>query len=126
MGHVLTQQLKRVHPREERKRRHRKFKQTRKWMDFICDSKYKIELFGFLTDKIAMFTFPSSKLVYVTSGRPVLHSSSANLMEDCNHEEAIVMHVQYTLQQGMKTITVDTNVVVALVSAFITYTQFSH
>ena len=77
-----------------------------------------------LTDKIAKFTFPPSKLVYVTSGQSVLHSGSANLMSDCNHEEAdtrIVVHAQHALQQGMKNIeirTVDTDVIVILASMF--------
>ena len=57
-------------------------------MDFLCNSKNKTEFFTFLTDKIAELTFPSSKLVYVTSGQSVLHRGSANLMPDCNHEEA--------------------------------------
>ena len=45
-------------------------------------------------------------------------------MQDCNHEEAdtrIVVHIQHALQQGMKTIevqTVDTDVVVILVGVF--------
>jgi len=90
-------------------------------MDFLCDSKNKTELFDFLTDKIAAFKFLSNKLVYVTLEQSVLQSSSASLMEDCNHKEAdtrIVVHAQHALQQGMKTITVDTNVVVILVGLF--------
>ena len=93
-------------------------------MDFLCDSKNKTELFDFLTDKIATFKFPSNKLMYVTLGQSVLQSSSASLMEDCNHEEAdarIVVHAQHALQQGMKTIevrTVDTDVVLILAGVF--------
>ena len=93
-------------------------------MDFLFDPKNKTKLFAFLTNKITTFTFPSSKLVYVTSAQSVLHSGSATHMQDCNHEEAdtrIVVHIQHALQQGMKTIevrTVDTDVVVILVGVF--------
>ena len=66
----------------------------RGWISFVIQ-RTKTNFFTFLTVKIAEFTFPSSKLVYVTSGQSVLHRGSANLMPDCNHEEAdtrIVMH----------------------------------
>lgn len=94
-----------------------------KWMDFLCDSKNKEELFAFFTTKVAEVTFLPGSLVYVTSGESVLHTGSIN-MPNCNHEEAdmrIVVHVQHALQQGMKNIeirTVDTDVVVILVAAF--------
>ena len=95
-----------------------------KWMNFLCDSKNKTEFFAFLTDKIAEFTFSSSKLVYVTSGQSVLHRDSANVTSDCNHEEAdsrIVVHVLHALQQNMKIIeirTVDTVIIVILAGVF--------
>ena len=84
----------------------------------------KQNFFTFLTDKIAEYTFPSSKLVYVTLGQSVLHRGSANLMPDCNHEKAdirIVMHALHALQQSMKNIeirTVDTDVIVILAGVF--------
>lgn len=45
-----------------------------KWMDFLCDSKNKEELFAFLTTKVAEVTFPPGSLVYVTSGESVAPS----------------------------------------------------
>ena len=95
-----------------------------KWMDFLCDSKNKTELFSFLTDHISKFTFPSNKQVYVTSGQSVLRMGSSNGMPNCNHEEAdtrMVVHVQHALQQGLQTIeirTVDTDVIVILAGVF--------
>ena len=93
-----------------------------KWMDFLCDSKNKEELFVFLTNKVAEATFPPDSLVYVTTGESVLQTGSRNHMPDCNHEDTrIVVHVLHALQQGMRKIkicTVDTDVIIILMGAF--------
>lgn len=78
-------------------------------MDFLCDSNNRTEFSTLLTDKITKFYIPASKLVYVTSGKSVLHSGSANSMPDYNHEEAdtrivVLGYAKHTLQQDMKTI----------------------
>ena len=117
-----------MHTKEERGKgvRRKVSGQTKlptKWMDFLCDSKNKEELFAFLTTKVVDAAFPSGNLVYITSGESVLHTGSIT-MPNCNHEEAdtrIVVHIQHALQQGMKNIevcTVDTDVVTILVAAF--------
>ena len=91
-------------------------------MDFLCDPCNKDELFAFLTSRVAQFTFPPNKAVYVTSGDSV--ESTGPNMVDCNHEEAdtrIVVHILHALELGMKTIkvrTVDTDVVVILAGIF--------
>ncbi|KAL9982987.1 hypothetical protein ACROYT_G005105 [Oculina patagonica] len=83
----------------------------------------KTELFDFLTTKVATYTFPQGKSVYITAGESVVAVPSTNPMPNCNHEEAdtiIVVHVLHALQQGCKTVqvrTVDTDVVVVLVGA---------
>ena len=92
-------------------------------MDFLCDSKKKEELFAFLTTKVVGAAFPSGNLVYITSGESVLHTGFIT-MPNYNHEEAdtkIVVHIQQSLEQGMKNIevrTVDTDVMIILVAAF--------
>ncbi len=80
-----------------------------KWMDFLCDSKNKEELFAFLTTKISESAFPPGNIVYVTSGKSVLHSNTTNSMSNCNHEEAdtrIIVHMHHALQQGMRRVEV--------------------
>ena len=96
------------------------------WMDFLRDSVNKKELFAFLTSKVAQFSWPPAKSVYVTSGQAVvcIGDSIPMAMQNCNHEEAdtrIVVHVMHALKQGEKTIcvrTVDTDVVVILAGTF--------
>ena len=96
-----------------------------KWMDFLCDSEIKKELFAFITSKVAEFTFQLGKAVYITSGESVVSVWSGNPgMLECNHEEAdtrIVVHIVHALQQGMKRIevrTVDTDVIAILAGAY--------
>ena len=75
------------------------------------------------TTKVVDVAFLSGNLVYITSGKSVLHTGSIT-MPNCNHEEAdtrIVVHIQHALQQGMKNTevrTVDIDVVIILVAAF--------
>ena len=93
-------------------------------MDFLRDSSNKTELFDFLTTKVANYTFPQRKSVYITAAESVVAVPSTNPMPNCNHEEAntrIVVHLLHALQQGWKTVqvrTVDTDVVLMLVGAF--------
>ena len=42
------------------------------WMDFLRDSMNKKELFAFLTSKVAQFSWPPDKAVYVTSEQGVV------------------------------------------------------
>ena len=89
-------------------------------MDFLRDSVNKKELFAFLTSKVAQFSWPPAKPVYVTSGQGVVCIGDSIPMQNCNREEAdtrIVVHVLHALKQGEQTIcvrTVDTDVVVIL------------
>ncbi len=87
-------------------------------MDFLRDPTNKKELFAFLTCKVAEFTFPPSKAVYITSGESEVSVDPSNpAMPDCNHEEAdtrVVVHIVHALEQGMETIevrTADTDVI---------------
>ena len=88
-------------------------------MDFLRDPTSKKELFAFLTCKVAQFTFPPGKAVYITSGKSVNNPA----MPDCNHEEAdtrVVVNIVHALEQGMKTIevcTTDTDVIAILAGA---------
>ncbi|CAB3996630.1 Hypothetical predicted protein [Paramuricea clavata] len=89
-----------------------------KWIQFLCDSANKQELFAFLTSKVAAYTWPETKTVYRTS-------DSNRSMPECNHEEAdtrIVVHVLHAIQvEQAKSVlvrTVDTDVVVILVGTF--------
>ena len=94
------------------------------WMDFLRDSMNKKELFAFLTSKVAQFSWPPDKAVYVTSEQGVVSIGDNSAMQNCNHEEAdtrIVVHVLHALTHGAKTIlvrTVDTDVVVILAGTF--------
>ena len=94
------------------------------WMYFLRDSVNKKELFAFLTSKVAQFSWPPAKAVYVTSGQAVVCIGDSIPMQNCNHEEAdtrIVVHVLHALKQGEQTIcvrTVDTDVVVILAGTF--------
>ena len=94
------------------------------WMDFLRDSMNKKELFAFLTSKVAQFSWPPDKAVYVTSEQGVVSIGDNSAMQNCNHEEAntrIVVHVLHALKHGAKTIlvrTVDTDVVVILAGTF--------
>ena len=87
------------------------------WMDFLRDSMNKKELFAFLTSKVAQFSWPPDKAVYVISEQGVVSIGDNSAMQNCNHEEAdtrIVVHVLHALTHGAKTIlvrTVDTDVV---------------
>ena len=77
------------------------------WMDFLRDSGNKKELFAFLTSKVAQFSWPPAKAVYVTSGQAVvcIGDSIPMAMQNCNHEEAdtrIVVHVLHALKQGSR------------------------
>lgn len=38
------------------------------WMQFLRDSNNKTELFQFLTEKVAQYSFPAAKHIYITSG----------------------------------------------------------
>ena len=102
----------------------RKTKLPGNWMDFLRDSVNKKELFAFLTSKVAQFTWPPAKAVYVTSGQAVVCIGDSIPMQNCNHEEAdtrIVVHVLHALKQGEQTICVrivDTDVVVILAGTF--------
>ena len=44
-----------------------------KWMNILCDSTNKEELFAFLTTKISESIIPPGNTVYVMSGKSVLH-----------------------------------------------------
>ena len=93
-------------------------------MDFLRDSVNKKELFAFLTSKVAQFSWPPAKAVYVTSGQAVVCIGDIIPMQKCNHEEAdtsIAVHVLHALKQGEQTIcvrTVDTDVVVIVAGTF--------
>ena len=82
------------------------------------------ELFAFLTSKVAQFSWPPDKAVYVTPEQGVVSIGDNSAMQNCNHEEAdtrIVVHVLHALTHGAKTIlvrTVDTDVVVILAGTF--------
>ena len=38
------------------------------WMRFLRNSNNKTELFQFLTEKVAQYSFPAAKHIYITSG----------------------------------------------------------
>ena len=94
------------------------------WVDFLRDSMNKKELFAFLTSKVAQFSWPPDKAVYVTSEQGVVSIGDNSAMQNCNHEEVdtrIVVHVLHALTHGAKTIlvrTVDNDVVVTLAGTF--------
>ena len=71
------------------------------WTDFLRDSVNKKELFAFLTSKVAQFSWPPAKAVYVTSGQAVVCIGDSIPMQNCNHEAAdtrIVVHVLHALK----------------------------
>ena len=57
-------------------------------MDFLRDSVNKKEFFDFLTSKVAQFSWPPAKAVYVTSGQAMVCIGDSIPMQNCNHEEA--------------------------------------
>ena len=86
--------------------------------------------FAFLTSKVAVFTFPTTKAVYITSGTSVVSvGHKCPSMSDCNHEVAdsrMVVHIKHALEQGMNTIevsTVESHVVIILVGSFFEIAQ---
>ena len=54
----------------------RTIKTTQQVDDFLCDSTNKEELFAFLTTKISESIIPAGNIVYVRSGKSVLHSNT--------------------------------------------------
>ena len=100
------------------------------WIDFLHDPSNKKELFTFLTHKVCKFTFPPTKAVYATLGETVVSvGNNIPTMPSCNHEEAdtrLVVHILHALEQGLKSIevrTIDTDVIVILVGAFVELTR---
>ena len=96
-----------------------------RWFDdFLKDSTNKTELFNFLSSKVANFTFPQGKEIYITAGDQVVKKGSGPPMANCDHEEAdsrIMVHVHHALEQGRNIIqirTVDSDVVVILIGHF--------
>lgn len=80
--------------------------------------------------KVYEFTFPLAITVYATLGERVVSIGNNNpAMPNCNHEEAdtrLVVHILHALEQGLKRIevcTVDTDVIVILVGAFVELTR---
>ena len=100
------------------------------WIDFLHDPSNKKEFFTFLMSKVYESTFPPTKAVYATLGETVVSVGNNNpAMSSCNHEEAdtrLVVHILHALEQGVKRIevrTVDTDVIVILVGAFVALTR---
>ena len=128
MGHLHPHSLKESTREKRGKGVRRKVSGETKlpgnWMDFLRDSVNKKELFAFLTSKVAQFSWPPDKAVYVTSEQGVVSIGDNSAMQNCNHEEAdtrIVVHVLHALTHGAKNIlvrTVDTDVVVILAGTF--------
>ena len=80
---------------EERRRKvFGETKLPRNWMDFLRDPSNKTELFDFLTTKVANYTFPQGKSVYITAAESVVAVPSTNPMPNCNHEVTLQMQVQ--------------------------------
>ena len=99
------------------------------WINFLHDPSNKKELFTFLMSKVYESTFPPTKAVYATLGETVVSVGNNNpAMPSCNHEAdtRLVVHIQHALEQGLKRIevrTVDTDVIVILVGAFVALTR---
>ncbi|CAB3995762.1 Hypothetical predicted protein, partial [Paramuricea clavata] len=83
-----------------------------------------MELFEFLSSKVADCSISPECSVHITAGEHVTCVGRLIEMSSCNHEEAdtrIVVHVKHALENGAKSIqvrTVDTDVVVALTGVF--------
>ena len=75
----------------------------RNWMEFLCDSRNKKELFPFLTSKVENYVFPQGKAIYLTADELVVTVCASSPMLNCNHEESdirIVVHLMHALTQG--------------------------
>ena len=86
---------------------------------------YKIRNFAILISKVAQFSWPAAKTVYVTSGQVVVSIVESIPMQNCNREEVedtmSVVLVLHALKQEEQTIfmcIVATDVVVILAGTF--------
>jgi len=101
------------------------------WKCFLRDEKNKQELFHFLSTKIAAFSYPEGKKVFVTQGQDVLTNERLSEMPSCDHEEAdtrLVVHIVDALTKGQSTClvrTVDTDVVIILIGKFYYFTTLN-
>ena len=99
------------------------------WSAFLCNVDNKVELFSFLSGKIAQSNIGPEKELYSTDGAHVLtchHSETEDKVgiEPCQHEEAdtrMMLHALHSSRQGHTMVlirTVDTDVVVIAISQF--------
>jgi len=98
------------------------------WKDFLRVDENKTELFSFLSEQVTRLPTENDKEIYATHGRVVLCStgqSDLTNLAPCSHEEAdtrLLLHVSDAVQKGSTKVTirtVDTDVVVLAVAAFL-------
>ena len=126
LGYIYCRQLERVYSHEKRGKGVRRkvsgeTKLPGNWIDFLCDTKNKKELFAFLTSKAAGIIWPQNESVYITSGQYIESLNSNSPMSACNYDTRIVVQVLHALEQGMKSVlvlTVDKDVIVILVGVY--------
>ena len=90
-------------------------------LDFLRDSKNKVELFLFLTEIASRTSFEEGKEVHIAQDQSVV--SLGDGMQDCTHEEAdtrVVVHVTDAAQRGYSrkicVRVVNTDILVILIS----------
>ena len=95
-----------------------------KWKQFLANSINKTELFMFLSEKISQMVVPHGKSVYVTAEEKVFSVCNGTEMGICSHEEAdtrMLVHMRHAIECGhrkFRFVTVDTDVVVIIISNF--------
>ena len=90
-------------------------------LDFLRDSRNKIELFSFLTQAVSKYSFPEQKSIYITEEDCVISGGEfPAAMPACTHEEAdtrVIIHLLHAASTGCKKIvirTVDTDILWAV------------
>lgn len=76
------------------------------WIDFLCNSVNKQQLFLFLSHKLESMGCVEGKHLFAAIGPSVVSIGVSHLMQACNHEEAdtrILIHLQDALDNGATT-----------------------
>ena len=96
-----------------------------RWLDFLRDSRNKVELFSFLTQPVSNHSFPEKKLIYITEEESVISVGGSSATKPaCTHEEAdtrVIIHLLHAAATGHKKIvirTVDTDILIILIGQF--------